>query len=257
MLCIVAQASSALAHQPVHARSALAARRAAAVMNNPWDAGDATRDLSADEEAERMAKLLEHLRKPIRQYEGGWGDTALRDGGKDKDRFGKGPTPQLIGQGLEGTDGTEKATPQKQAPTLSPEKQAMLVLPEESFKVAKLAMSQTDEDFEIECSLASAQEGSVTIDVEPMFLSPEEYFFGLTPDSDPKISIDWSMSSDAEGEALVKGSALAKIAAQPITVTLNYNPEYTVGEAEAYLCVILPNKEHESKFYKISAKCTE
>ena len=66
---------------------------------------------------------------------------------------------------MEGTDGTEKATPQKQAPTLSPEKQAMLVLPEESFKVAKLAMSQTDEDFEIHCSLASAQEGSVTIDV--------------------------------------------------------------------------------------------
>ena len=64
-------------------------------------------------------------------------------------------------------------------------------------------------------------------------------------------------ADDAEGEALVKGSALAKIAAQPITVTLNYNPEYTVGEAEAYLCVILPNKEHESKFYKISAKCTE
>ena len=31
-------------------------------MANPWDAGDATRDLSADEEAERMAKLLEHLR---------------------------------------------------------------------------------------------------------------------------------------------------------------------------------------------------
>ena len=257
LACLVARAS-ALALQPVHARSAIAVRRAAAMMSDPWNTdADATRDPSADEEAERMAKLLEHLRKPIRQYEGGWGDTALRDGGKDQDRFGKGPTPQLIGKGLEGSDGTEKATPDKQAPTLSPEKQAMLVLPEESFKVAKLAMSQTDKDFEIECSLATAQEGSVTIDVEPMFLSPEEYFFGLTPDSDPKLSIDWSMSSEAEGEALVKGSALAKIAAQPITVTLNYDPEYTVGEAEAYLCVILPNKEHESKFYKITAKCTE
>jgi hypothetical protein len=36
--------------------------------------------------------------------------------------------------------------------TLSPEQQAMCVLPEESWKVSKMGMSSTDEDFEIQCS---------------------------------------------------------------------------------------------------------
>ena len=35
---------------------------------------------------------------------------------------------------------------------LSPEQQAMCVLPEESWKVSKMGMSSTDEDFEIQCS---------------------------------------------------------------------------------------------------------
>eukprot|EP00308_Calcidiscus_leptoporus_P013050 CAMPEP_0119377522 /NCGR_PEP_ID=MMETSP1334-20130426/45308_1 /TAXON_ID=127549 /ORGANISM="Calcidiscus leptoporus, Strain RCC1130" /LENGTH=229 /DNA_ID=CAMNT_0007396471 /DNA_START=123 /DNA_END=808 /DNA_ORIENTATION=+ len=77
---LVAQ-PSALALQPVHARSAAAVRSAAAMMSTP--------------EEDARAALLAHLKAPIRQYEGGWGDTAMRDGGKNKERFGKGPTPDV------------------------------------------------------------------------------------------------------------------------------------------------------------------
>lgn len=46
----------------------------------------------------------------------------------------------------EGEDLAEKGDP-----TLSPEQQAQLVLPEESFKVEKLEMSQTDEEYASAC----------------------------------------------------------------------------------------------------------
>ena len=39
--------------------------------------------------------MLAHLRKPIRQYEGGWADTVTRDGKKAPERFGTGPTPDV------------------------------------------------------------------------------------------------------------------------------------------------------------------
>ncbi|KAL3933555.1 MAG: hypothetical protein SGPRY_000232 [Prymnesium sp.] len=63
----------------------LHARTARAIMS----------DGAKSEEDEAYAALLAHLRAPIRQYEGGWGDTALRGGGKSKERFGQGPTPHV------------------------------------------------------------------------------------------------------------------------------------------------------------------
>ena len=45
------------------------------------------------------------------------------------------------------------------------------------------------------------------IDIEPMFLTKEEYFYGFTADSDPAISIDHWMSSDIEGEMNAKDFA--------------------------------------------------
>ena len=261
LACLVAQ-SSALALQLVPARSAGAVRAGAVRM---LDLSESTRDSEADAEAERMAKMLAHLRAPIRQYEGGWGDTAMRDGGKNKDRFGKGPTPHLIGTeddggGIEG-DNTAKATGSAEViaagKELPAEKQAQCVLPEESFKVSKLAMSNTDEDFVIECSLEKGEtEGEISIDIEPMFLTKEEYFFGFTSDSDPKISIDHGMSSDAEGESFIKASLLAGIMEESVSIKLRFKPGFVVGESDAYLCVILPNEEHSSKFYKITGKCT-
>ena len=97
LACFVPQ-SSALAFQPVHAVNSVAsvrgavAVRSALSMQMGWEA---RKKAEEDAEAERMAKLLAHLRAPIRQYEGGWGDTALRGGGKDADRFGTGPDANL------------------------------------------------------------------------------------------------------------------------------------------------------------------
>merc|ERR1719238_2122125 len=112
-------------------------------------------------------KLLAHLRAPIRQYEGGWADTALRDGGKDAKRFGTGPDAnkgkEFEEDGEELLDNTHHASIRdvgrrkgkysRADLTLPQEKVDKLVLPEESFKVEKMAMSQTDEDFVMECAL--------------------------------------------------------------------------------------------------------
>ena len=249
---LVAQ-SSALALQPVHARSAAAVvRSAAAMMSGP----EATRDSeAADAEADAYAKMLAHLRAPIRQYEGGWGDTAMRDGGKNKELFGKGPTPHLKDEdaGTEDDAGTQGG-----GSTLSPEKQAQLVLPEESFKITKLEVSQTDQDFVMECALGAGEtDAELLIDIKPMFLTNEEYFYGFTADSDPKISIDHGKSSAVEGESLIKGSLLAGIEEERVTIKLKFKPEFAAGECVAHLCFILPNEEHSCKFYKITGKCTE
>mmetsp|Transcript_30464 Transcript_30464/g.50465 ORF Transcript_30464/g.50465 Transcript_30464/m.50465 type:complete len:486 (+) Transcript_30464:122-1579(+) len=72
--------------------SALAPRSAAAIRST-GAVRSAAAMMSAEDDAH--AALLAHLRAPIRQYEGGWGDTALRSGGKSKERFGTGPTPHL------------------------------------------------------------------------------------------------------------------------------------------------------------------
>ena len=144
---------------------------------------------------------------------------------------------------------------------------AQLVLPEESFSITKMAMSQTDEDFEIECDLSEAQEAEMFIDIEPMFLTKEEYFYGFTSDSDPKISIDHSMSSDPEGEMNAKDHAKQTFArdgdmkrqekTRRIMIKLKFNPAYEAGEFVAHLCFIFPNEPNFSKFYKITGKSTK
>ena len=94
-LALALAQSSALVLQPVHSAAAVrdaATVRSAAFMQMDWDARKAKEE---EEKAEAYAKLLAHLRAPIRQYEGGWADTALRDGGKAKERFGTGPDANL------------------------------------------------------------------------------------------------------------------------------------------------------------------
>ena len=51
------------------------AHRQPATGGAPQSTGDAEAD-------EAHAKLLAHLRAPIRQYDGGWADTVSRDGKK-------------------------------------------------------------------------------------------------------------------------------------------------------------------------------
>ena len=128
----------------------------------------------------------------------------------------------------------------------------MLVLPEESFKVAKLAMSQTDEDFVMEC--AAGEQVEMTISVEPMFLTTTEYFYGFTDGSDAKISIDRELSSDLEGEMAAKGHQ-EKDEEANVQITLKFTPD-AVGEFDAYLGLVFPTEKVFSKFYKITGKST-
>jgi len=264
---LVAQ-PSALALQSVHAHSAAAVRSAAAIrstvsMQVDWEARRAAEE---QEKADAQAALLAHLRAPIRQYEGGWADTALRDGGKDPKRFGTGPDAN-VGKEFE-EDGEElienamhasirdvgrrKGKYSSKTFSLSAELQEQLVLPEESFKVTKMEMSQTDEDFVLECS--PGEQAEIVIDIEPMFLTKTEYFYGLTADSDPKIDINREMSSDIEGEMAAKGHKGHTEDTEDIKITMRFTPESAGGESVAYLCFMFPNEKAFSKFYKITGK---
>ena len=126
--------------------------------------------------------------------------------------------------------------------SLPPEKQAQFVLPEESFKVSKMEMSQTDEDFELECT--PFHEADTYIMVEPMFITKAKYFMGFTSDSDPKITIDNNL---VEGEMNTKSG-------KPTAIKIKFTPDGETGEFTAYLCFILPEEKTFSKFYKITAK---
>lgn len=249
----------------VHAGSAVrcpAAVRSAVSMQVDWDARKAAEE---KEKAEAHAKLMAHLRAPIRQYEGGWADTALRGGGKDAARFGTGPDGNLNQDfsepGEELLDNTMHASLRDVARrrgkyssldfSLPAEKQSQLVLPEESWKVAKMQVSQTDEDFVMECRLG--EEAEIVIDVKPMFITKTEYFYGFTADSDPKISIDRKMSSDIEGEMAARAHQGQVDDEDNVKITLKFKPE-SPGEFVAYLCLMLPSEKAFSKFYKITGK---
>ena len=266
---LVAQ-SSALALQPAHAHGAAAVRTAAAVRS-----AAAVRTAAAmmcDSSSEWASpELLARLKAPIRQFDGGWADTAGRYGGK-KDtningekiksgaHYGTGGGERLDSDvgALGGATGSE--------PTLPPEKQEQCVLPEESWKVEKMAVSQTDEDLVIECDLSSGEtEAEMFIDIEPMFLTKTEYFYGFTADSTPKIRIDHSMSSDIEGEMNAKdfdaargsstlGSMEKGADRRRIMIKLKFDPEFEAGEFDAYLCFIFPTEKPFSRFYKITGK---
>jgi len=243
-----------------------------------WDAREEEKKKAA---AEAQAKLLAHLRAPIRQYEGGWGDTALRSGGKDKNRFGTGPDgnvdkdftvkrENVLGSkdGASATSGEmtgdifgddrRKSVYASQA-TLSKERVEQLVLPEESFKVTKMEMSQTDEDFVMECKSGEDEEAELDIEIEPMFLTAEEYFYGFTADSDSKISIDNDGSSSNEGELDSKDHKRedGKESTGNIKIKLKFKPGSEDGEFHAYLCFIFPEEKNFSKFYKITGKSSK
>ena len=271
-LALLVARSSALAGVPARSaatvRSAAAVRGAAAVrsavsMQVDWDA---RKEKEEREKAEAYEKLLAHLRAPIRQYEGGWADTALRDGGKDAKRFGTGPDAnkgkEFEEDGEELLDDTHHASIRdvgrrkgkysRADLTLPQEKVDKLVLPEESFKVEKMAMSQTDEDFVMECAVG--EEAELTVEIEPMFLMATEYFYGFTTDSDPKISMDRDASADIEGEMAAKGhKGNVDDEERNIKIVLKFRPD-SAGEFVAHLCFMFPTEKAFSKFYKITAK---
>merc|ERR1712147_316894 len=103
-------------------------------------------------------------------------------------------------------------------------------------------MSQTDEDHVLEVDFSKDEmEASMYIDIEPMFLTKEEYFYGFTADSHEKISIDYIGSSPIEGEMNAKDHDAARGSAtlgsfdrqedtRRIMIKIKFKPEKEAGE---------------------------
>ena len=75
----------------------------------------------------------------------------------------------------------------------------------------------------------------------------QDYFFGLTADSDSRFKIDMSQSSPFEGRTARKGG-------EPTEIMIKCDPQGADGVYVAHLCFILPEEPTFSKFYKIT--CT-
>ena len=84
-----------------------------------------------------------------------------------------------------------------------PRSMSVNVRPERLAPIA--ARYELDEDFVMECAVG--EEVEMVVSVEPMFLTKTEYFYGFTADSDSKISIVFSESSEIEGEMDAKDHA--------------------------------------------------
>ena len=86
--------------------------------------------------------------------------------------------------------------------------------------------------------------------VEPEMNTYQDYFFGLTADSDTRFKIDMSQSSPFEGRTARKGG-------EPTEIMLKCDPQGTDGIYVAHLCFILPEEPTFSKFYKITCTAGE
>jgi len=218
---------------------------------------------------ETREQLIARLRTPIVQADGGWADTHGRYGGKvEKGMRADGKGKRFGYEEMKTLDAAGNKVGDADGPTLPADKQAQIVLPAESFKIEKMEMSQTDEDLVLECQ--AGMEAEAFIDIEPMFLTKEEYFYGFTADSDAKISIDHGMSSAIEGEMNAKehgaksmtsstatdGSLKKGTSSRRIMIKLKFKPGFDVGEFDAYLGFMFPNEKAFSKFYKITGKST-
>ena len=114
-------------------------------------------------------------------------------------------------------------------PTLSPEKQALCVLKDPEWNVAKMAVSSTDEDFVLQTS--SMGDATCEIVIEPPFNTYEDYVVGFTAESSDKITIVHEESSDIEGRTDRRGG-------EPLVYKIRYEPQGQEGEALAHLCCI-------------------
>eukprot|EP00325_Prymnesiales_sp_UTEX-LB-985_P020938 CAMPEP_0174717084 /NCGR_PEP_ID=MMETSP1094-20130205/25813_1 /TAXON_ID=156173 /ORGANISM="Chrysochromulina brevifilum, Strain UTEX LB 985" /LENGTH=212 /DNA_ID=CAMNT_0015916973 /DNA_START=15 /DNA_END=653 /DNA_ORIENTATION=+ len=128
------------------------------------------------------------------------------------------------------------------APELAPEKQALCVLKEPEWNVAKMAVSATDEDFVLQTS--SMGDATCEIVIEPPFNTYEDYIVGFTAESSDKISIVRDESSDIEGRTDRRGG-------EPLVFKIKYEPQGQDGVAVSHLCCIYPEEKMYSKFYEI------
>jgi len=128
-------------------------------------------------------------------------------------------------------------------PTLPEDKAALIVLPEPSWKVSIMAVSDIDLAIEMECAAMDYTE--TAIDIEPMMNTFQEYFFGFTADSHASFSIDHDRSSPIEGTMGRRGN-------DPLTIIVKCDTNGQVGEFVAHVGCILPDEPDFSKFYKVT-----
>ena len=128
-------------------------------------------------------------------------------------------------------------------PALPAEKAALIVLPEPSWKVSMMAVSDVDEVIELQCAAMDYTE--TAIDIEPMMNTYQDYFFGFTADSHASFTIDHDRSSPIEGTMGRRGG-------EPLTVVVKCDTNGQVGEFVAHVGCILPDEPDFNKFYKIT-----
>lgn len=114
------------------------------------------------------------------------------------------------------------------------------VLPEPSWKVDRMAVSATNDEFEI--STASTESASFTIPVKPVCMTFEDFYCGFTADSHPGFSC-----------TPTKGK-MERRNGPPTSVTVTCKPNGASGELVGYLCFILPEEKDFSSYFKIT--CT-
>ena len=114
------------------------------------------------------------------------------------------------------------------------------VLPEASFKVSKMEVSQTDADFEMFC--ASTDDKTLVIDVAPVCMTFEDFYCGFTADSNQAFSV-----TPTSGK-------MERRNGPPTELTITCDPQGKSGELVGYLCVILPDERDFSSYFKIT--CT-
>lgn len=115
---------------------------------------------------------------------------------------------------------------------------SMFVLPEESFKITKMAMSQTDEDYETFVDSTGVKD--FVIDVKPVCMTFENFVCGFTADSHPAFTC----SPDT--------GKMERRNGPPTAITVHINPAGASGDLVGYLCFILPDEQDFSSFYKIT-----
>ena len=121
------------------------------------------------------------------------------------------------------------------------------MLKEPEWNVKKLAISATDEDFELTCS--SMGDAVCEIVVEPMMNTFEDYICGFTADSAPQIKMLQDESSPIEGRLDRRGG-------EPLVFKIQFEPNAVSGEFVAHLCFILPEEKAQSKYFEIKGIAT-
>jgi len=118
--------------------------------------------------------------------------------------------------------------------------ESMFVLPEPSFKISKMEVSDTDYDLEMSC--ASTDDKDLVIDVKPVCMTFEDFYCGFTPDSHPSFSVTPSAGK------------MERRSGPPTSIKVTCNPSGSAGELVGYLCFILPEERDFSTYYKITCQ---